>query len=244
MKRSLLKNILSVLVRFGVTVFAFWWIFRKIDGAALRGILGSLSIPWIIASILFYLMTQAGCIFRWGLLAPRHPALKWTFLANSYLVAAFFNMFLPTTVGGDVIRGYDLIKKTGEWKSSLASVLADRLAGFVGFFLFALAAWIVFPAARQDPLVRAAFGGFAALVAVTFGVLGSRRAVQWMLTPFSKIGLGQLQSHARQFQEALQTYLGRPQLLMQVMAASAFIQTCVILMFWAAGRALHRGQAD
>ncbi len=235
----LLKGLPGLLLRLSVTVFAFWWVLRLVDLAALRSIFRSADISWLLTAIFFFTLAQSGCILRWSLLVPRHPSLKWPFLAISYLVSNFFNMFLPTTVGGDVVRGYDLIKATGEWKGSLASILADRLAGFVGFFLFALAAWMVFPPARQDPLVRTAFAGFCGLMVVTFAVLGSRRVVQGMLTPFSKIGLGQLQSHAKQFQEALQSYLGRPRLLLAVAGVTAVIQLCVILMFWATARALH-----
>jgi len=237
--KTSLKNLLGLLLRLGITLFAFWWVFRSVNLSALRQIFRSASIPWLSVGIAFFLIGQMGCIMRWSLLAPRHPALTLRFLANSFFVANFFNLFLPTTVGGDVIRGYDLIKATGEWKGSLASVLADRLAGFVGFFSFALAAWTVFPPARQDPLVRTAFAGFCGLVVVTFSVLGSRRILQGMLKPFGKIGLGQLQSHAKQFQDALRAYLSRPRLLLTVFGVTSLIQISTILIFWSVSRALH-----
>lgn len=236
---NIAKNILSLLFRLSITVFAFWWIFRSVDRGALREVFRSIGIPWLAVGAFCFFLGQAGCIFRWRLLAPRHPPLKWTFFANSHFIAHFFSTFLPTTVGGDVVRGYDLIKATGEWKGALASVLADRLAGFSGFFLFAGAAWMVFPPAREDPLMRMAFAGFCGLGAVIFAVFGSRRVLRGMLAPFGKIGLGQLQSHAKQFQEALRSYLGRPRLLLAVLGVTAVIQFCVILMFWATTQALH-----
>ena len=237
--KAAFKNLLGLLGRLGITLFAFWWVFRSVDFSVLREIFRAAGIRWLLLGVGLFFAGQIGCIVRWWLLAPRHPSLKWPFLANSFFVGNFFNMFLPTTVGGDVVRGYDLIKATGEWKGSLASVLADRLAGFVGFFLFALAAWILFPPARQDPLVRGAFAGFCALVVVTFAVLGSPRILRAMLKPFGKIGLGQLESHAKQFQEALRSYLRRPRLLMTVLGVTCFIQVSTILMFSAIARALH-----
>lgn len=238
MKQSL-KGLLSLLLRLGVTVFAFWGILRSVDFSSLFRIFGSADPLWLAAGAGLYLLSQVGCITRWSLLAPRHPSLTWSFLADSLLVGQFFNTFLPTTIGGDVVRGYDLIKATGEWKSSLASILTDRLIGFMGFGVFALGAWTVFPPAREDPLVQAAFAGFCGLVVVTFCVLGSRRVLQGMLTPFGKIGLGQLQSHAKQFQEALRGYLSRPKQLAAAFGMTVVIQIAAILMFWAACRALH-----
>ena len=235
----LLKSVLGLLLRLGVTVFAFWWIFRSVDFGSLSQILRSADLRWMAAGVLLFFISILGCITRWSLLAPRHPSLTWLFLADSFLVGQFFNTFLPTTVGGDAIRGYDLIKATGEWKGALASILIDRLIGFLGFLTFALCAWTVFPTAREDPLVRTAFAGFCGLVAVTFAVLGSRRVLRGMLRPFAKIGLGQLQSHAAQFQQALRAYLGRPRQLAAASGVTAVIQIAAILTYAVICRALH-----
>jgi hypothetical protein len=235
----LFKNIFGLLLRLGVNVFAFWWIFRSVNLGSLGQILRSADPRWMAAGVLLFSISVLGCITRWSLLAPRHPSLTWPFLADSLLVGQFFNTFLPTTVGGDVIRGYDLIKATGEWKGALASILADRLVGFLGFLAFALGAWTVFPPAREDPLVRTAFAGFCGLVVVTFAVLGSRRVLKGMLTPFGKIGLGQLQSHAAQFQQELRAYLTRPKQLAAAFGVTAVIQVGAILMYAAICRALH-----
>lgn len=237
--KQALKGLPSLLLRLGVTVFAFGWILRSVNFSSLRQIFGSADLRWLAVGVLLFFISILGCITRWSLLAPRHPSLTWFFLADSLLVGQFFNTFLPTTVGGDVVRGYDLIKATGEWKTSLASILTDRLIGLVGFLLFALSAWAVFPPAREDPLVRAFFAGFCGLVLVTFAVLGSRRVLQGMLTPFSKIGLGQLQSHAKQFQEALRGYLSRPKQLAAAFGVTAVIQVAAILLYAAVCRALH-----
>lgn len=235
----LFKNILGLLLRLGVTVFAFWWIFRSVNFGSLGQILRSADPRWMAAGGLLFFISVLGCVTRWSLLAPQHPSLTWPFLADSLLVGQFFNTFLPTTVGGDVIRGYDLIKATGEWKGALASILADRLVGFSGFLAFALGAWAIFPPAREDPLVRTAFAGFCGVVVVTFAVLGSRRVLKGMLTPFGKIGLGQLQSHAAQFQQELCAYLTRPKQLVAAFGVTAVIQVAAILVYAAVCRALH-----
>ena len=233
------RQTLSFLIRLCVTAVAFWLIIQKVDLNSIRATLLAADRLWLLVSITLFFLAQVGCVIRWHFLVPAHPSLTWPFLTGSFFVASFFNTFLPTTVGGDLIRGYDLIKATGEWRGSLASVLVDRLLGLVGFLLFALGAWIAYPPARQDAAVRAGFGGFLLLVIVTFAVLGSRRVLQAMLRPFSKIGLGQLQSHAKQFQEALRGYLNRPKKLLCAFGTTLLIQTLAILMFAAVTKALH-----
>lgn len=239
MRRLPWKSGLTLLLRAGITLFAFWWIFRKVDLAIVRQTLGSADHFWLAVTVAVFFLSQAGCILRWSVLVPPHPRLNLPFLANSFWVASFFNTFLPTTVGGDVIRGWDLIKTTGEWRGSLASVLVDRLLGLIGFLTFALIAWVSLPTAREDPMIRTGFAGFCLLVALTFCVLGSRRILQGLLRPFAKIGLGQLQSHAKQFQETLRDYVGRPARILKGLAVTAVIQLLAIFIYAAAARALH-----
>lgn len=210
-----------------------------VDLNSLRDTLAGGDRGWLLMSVLIFFLAQFACIARWSFLVPRHPALTYRFLANSFFVGAFFNTFLPTTVGGDVIRGYDLIKATGQWKESLASVLMDRLLGLLGFFTFALAVWFVFPLAREDPVVRGGFFGFCGLVGVTFAVLGSRRVLKGMLRPFGKIGLGVLQSHTAQFQESLLKLLYQPKRLLGGFATTLVVQVLAILIYAGVSKALH-----
>lgn len=234
-----LRPWLSFLARAGITVLAFWWILRQVDLDILLQVLRQASWTWLWVSVGIFLFDQFLCIARWRFLAPEHPSVTWPFLTRSYFVAAFFNTLLPTTVGGDVVRGYDLIKATGEWRISLASVLLDRLLGLLGFLAFALIAWAAFPPAREDPIVRAAFAGFCLLVVVTFSVLGSRRVLRAMLRPFARIGLGALESHAKQFQESLLAYRRQPQRLLSAFVVTLAVQVAVILMFAAVSQALR-----
>ena len=239
MKRIPWKTLLSFSVRAGITLFAFGWVFRRVDLASLRQTLASADPFWLAGVVFLFFLSQAGCILRWSLLAPSHPAVNLRLLTSAYFVGSFFNTFLPTTVGGDVIRGWDLIKATGEWRGSLASILMDRLAGFVGFLSFAGAAWMLLPSAREDPLLRASFAGFCLLVAVLFAVLGSRRILQTMLRPFGKIGLGQLQSHAKQFQETIRDYFRNPSKLLRAMAVTSVVQILAIGLYAATVKALR-----
>jgi uncharacterized protein (TIRG00374 family) len=61
------------------------------------------------------------------------------FLIQSFMIATFFNNFLPSTVGGDLSRSYDLWQYFGDKSRAVASILIDRFLG-----LFALLLFIVF----------------------------------------------------------------------------------------------------
>ncbi len=75
---------------------------------------------------------------RWKLLASavnlRRPLWQ---LVQYCFVGLFFNLFFPSTVGGDFSRCYYLSKGAGRYKDAFYSVLADRAFGISVLFLFA-----------------------------------------------------------------------------------------------------------
>ena len=61
-------------------------------------------------------------------------------LTSSYLVASFFNNFLPSNIGGDVIRVRDSARLTGtNTTTSLAVIAIDRILGFGALYVLAVA---------------------------------------------------------------------------------------------------------
>ena len=235
----MVKKILFLLLRALVTLLAFWIIFRKVDFSTFQQTILQAKLNWLLMSLALFILTQLGCIIRWHLLAPKHPRLTFPFLANSYLVGMFFSAFLPTTVGGDVMRSYDLIKATGQWREPLASVLMDRLVGITGLMILALIAWISFAPVRQDHVMNLGILWLCGIVAAALCVLASRRLLNATLKPFGKIGLGQLQSHAKQFQETLLAYLRRPNILMGAMGLALANQLLGVLSTVASMKALN-----
>ena len=90
---------------------------------------------------------------RWQLLAQavglEKSLLKLTQLC---FVGLFFNLFLPSTVGGDVSRCYYLSKGTGKYMNAFYSVLADRTVGIAVLFLFATTGILLGPGGGGLPL--------------------------------------------------------------------------------------------
>lgn len=74
-------------------------------------------------------------------LARQLGAGYWRIFAY-YVVGQFYNMFLPTSVGGDVVRSYELGKFSGRQADAMASVFVERYTGVVVLLLFAALAVI------------------------------------------------------------------------------------------------------
>jgi len=60
------------------------------------------------------------------------------YLIKSYLVATFFNHFIPSTVGGDSVRAYDSYKLGNNKTKGLTVILVDRFLGLLTLLIFVL----------------------------------------------------------------------------------------------------------
>jgi uncharacterized protein (TIRG00374 family) len=70
------------------------------------------------------------------------------------LLGYFFNNFLPTSIGGDVVKAYYLSKKTGDNIGSFTSVFVDRLTGLLTMIFMASVALLFIQSSMIDAKVR------------------------------------------------------------------------------------------
>ncbi len=104
-------------------------------------------IPICIGLMIYMVVISAVGAVRWSILAlPKRPDLKdfWLFLRAGYL-GAFYGLFFPSIVGGDLIKWLPLLKKYPDLsKTRLAgSIIVDRVVGFTAFAVMGLVALIV-----------------------------------------------------------------------------------------------------
>jgi glycosyltransferase 2 family protein len=130
------KMRLKILV--SVVMFASLFLFGKIDLTKSWEIALHANLWFLGSAVVLFLSSTLLNAYRWQLLANavglRKPFFK---MVQFCFVGLFFNLFLPSTVGGDFSRCYYLSKGTGRYGGALYSVLADRAVGIAVLFLFA-----------------------------------------------------------------------------------------------------------
>jgi hypothetical protein len=74
-------------------------------------------------------------VWRWGVVMRwRGISVSPAYLLESYFISIFFSTFLPSSMGGDVVRAYEAARDTGQGKESVVSVLIERGSGMLGLF--------------------------------------------------------------------------------------------------------------
>ena len=72
---------------------------------------------------------------------------------NLTLIGYFFNNFLPTAVGGDIVKAMAASRLTGQTVKSITFVLMDRLFGLFTFVLIPSLSFLFLLKQKQNPLL-------------------------------------------------------------------------------------------
>jgi glycosyltransferase 2 family protein len=125
----------------------------------------SANFSYIALALGVYLVAQGVSAVRWATLA-RPLGIKTPFkdLVQYYLIGMFFNLFAPSTVGGDVTRVYYLAKDEEAHAKGRAvttvhaamSVLMDRAIGMVVLVWLGALGLLLFPSYAVPQTVRSA----------------------------------------------------------------------------------------
>lgn len=187
-----------------------------------------------------YVVLLGISIWRWQLLlkAQGYPAPLGQ-LSASYLVATFFNNFLPSNIGGDLIRVRDGKQLTGSLTSSLAVVAIDRIVGFGALYFLAAVAYVLGGSAlRALPgahFVVLGLGGLFGAMAYVFFRPGIVR--RWMAIS----GLNRMpwaQERFETVQSAVHVYRQEIGVVWLAFLGSVALQSLVVFYFFCIARAL------
>ena len=140
---QIIKKILSILLRVSISIILLIFLFKfnKIDLRSLIDNVKAADKNLLFSASIVFLLSYILCFYRWGMLLNTlkvHLPLRR--IVISFSGGIFFSLFLPSTIGGDLIRSIDLAVHTSRPKEIIATVFLDRLSGYVGMVLLALIA--------------------------------------------------------------------------------------------------------
>lgn len=137
---------LGWLFRIGLSCGVLAWLFSRLDLRAIASVFHRLPVSiWVFAALL-YLAAQVLSSVRWWILARTFAfAGRWRTYLGYYFVGMYFNLFLPTGLGGDVFKAHFLSRKNGRRMLAAFSVIGDRAFGLGAMLLLGAAAVRIHP---------------------------------------------------------------------------------------------------
>lgn len=197
MRKKLIDTGLALLKAL-VTLTLLFVLVRKIDLQKTLDFLRGTSIPILLVAGCVTVFQALLAVYRWGIiLAHQRIRLPYQSLLRYFWLGLFFNQVLPSSVGGDAVRAYCLVKEGSGIGSASVAVLLDRLIGMVGlvllvFITLPLSANLISDGALRLTLylVVASAMGAVAFILVLDGMTGKLR--KWRIargmTALSKDG--------------------------------------------------------
>jgi len=171
--RTLVVRLASQAAKVGVSVGALFLVLRQVDTDSMLRVLAGADRTDVLIVIGLYLFGQAVTAWRWKIIARRvgftEPVAHFL---RFYFVGMFFNLFGPSTLGGDLVRALYLGASAGRRTVALHTVIFDRISGLVTLVFVAVMAIALF----------GRFGLPWPIVAVV-SLTGAGLAVGWFLVP-------------------------------------------------------------
>ena len=235
-----MKRAALLTLKIGVSLALLTYLFSTTDLRALEDRVRTADLLDLLAAVLFYSAMLGLAAWRWRLLLTglgRTAPMRQ--LTASYLIATFFNNFLPSNIGGDIVRVRDGSKLTGSTTSSLAGVGIDRILGFGALYVLAAIAFLMAPApVRGLAGARAVLLGLALLFSALAYVF-FRPGTAGRLMGFSRLAsIGWARGRFETVQDAVHAYRARVGLIWAAALASLAVQALAVLYYLAVARAL------
>lgn len=234
---SLGRRLLLPLIKIVVSVGLLWLLLANVDVARLWQIARTASPVWLVGALGLYLLMCVLSAWRWQqLLVAQHVRLPLGTLTASFLVATFFNNFLPSNIGGDVVRIGDTARAAGSKTLAATVVLLDRGIGLLGLiFVAALGASL----ATSDA-AASVIGGpgllwalFVIGLAAAAPLVLAPALVGRMLRPLEALHREWVQERVLRLTTALGRFRDEPRALVSCFVGGIFVQMTLVAFYFA-----------
>lgn len=227
MKRILI--LLKVVVSISLLIYLFW----DIDLNQFFQILYGAKLHLVFAAAFLYLGSQYLSAYRWQvLLIAQEISVSVHKLFSFYLVGMFFNNFLPTSMGGDAIKGIDLYRYSGKGGAAIATVFLERYAGIVAMTIIGLLSLIVGYVYRiPDQTTALLLVGMGTAIAGGTLTIANRHVKVFCLKTARRFGLLRAEKIATEIYEAFVRYKVHKRLFLYAILLSFGIQSLNIFVY-------------
>lgn len=217
-----------------------FWLSRK-DLSAIVKVLRNSNGFLLGISVALYIAATSVIALRFKkILSIQGLNLKFREVIYLNFIGLFFNNFLPTSIGGDLVKAYYATKKTTKKLESFSSIFFDRFFGFLSIGFLALLGILFLNGRIKD---RSLLWGSISFLIVVFSFFivflnkGLAKALfyRFLDLPFLKEG-----SKLRRLYNAINAYKKHKIVIVQLIGISLVAQTISVLAIYIIIRSLSQ----
>jgi uncharacterized membrane protein YbhN (UPF0104 family) len=229
-RRSLL---LKILVRLGVSAALLYFVLRSIDLFAFWERVKGMNPAWMILALAAYAATQSISVWRWNrLLRAQHIEVEQRRLTESIWVSMFFNNFLPSNIGGDVVRITDTAPAAGSKTLAMTVILVDRVLGLTALIIVAATgAFVAQLLGVHIPGARWLWAASAVGAVAAICVISMPQLVGHALLPVRALNKPWLTERAQRLEDAVIRFRNAPSALLGAFGGALVVQITIVAFY-------------
>lgn len=233
------KTILSFILRFGLSAILLIWLYKKIDFQQTAEVLKTADVTLIFYGFLVFMLINLILLVRWIIyIKALKLGVPVSSIAKYFFVGLFGNLFLPSAIGGDLIKTLGLCMYTPEKAKVVASVLLDRLSGFAGMAVVAIVSFAFGHSLIKDLSLLTPIVIMAAASVLIGVVLFNEKIYSFCCRIFSR--LPKVQKGLMQMHYDIALLKGRQYALYQAVFLSCAAQILGAVVFFYVAKALNQ----
>lgn len=234
-----IRKTVYFLFRFGLSATLLIYIINIIDWQGTSSAIKSADLKYIGFAVLVFLMINFFILLRWNIfIRSLELQAEQVNIIRFFFIGLFGNLFLPSSIGGDVIKILGLCRDSNEKPKVVASVLLDRISGFGGIVLFAVVSYAFGYSYLDDISILVAIITMGVLF-ITIGLfLFDERLYRFaclIFYPFPRIKSALMNMHYD-----IVLLKNRGATLIIALSISAFCQFLLSIIFYLISLALHQ----
>jgi len=133
------KKTLIFLLKACISISLLTFLMASIDWQTVSKSLRNANILLLVLAVLLNIFERFQLTYKWNLLIKvRGIIVEFGRLFWINSIGSFLGLFLPSSLGTDVVRGYYLVKNNSERSVSISSVFVDRVLGLISLLLLGL----------------------------------------------------------------------------------------------------------
>ena len=228
------KKIIAFILRLSVSAGLLIVLFTRVDMRSLTLAVKNADKIILLVAFLALFLDYLLAFLRWQMLIKAYGIeVSISRLAVSYSAGLFFNALLPSTIGGDLARSFDLGTFAKKIRRSIATVILDRLSGYVGVILVVLPAVFLKPELLQDKLILLSVIAMVAIFIVVVMLLFNRAAYLQASRFLGFLKLGRFSQSLKDLHQDMHDLAGLPRSVIPLnLIVSVFIQGIGPIVFY------------
>jgi uncharacterized protein (TIRG00374 family) len=236
---ALLSPRWSYAIRLLLSISLFYLALKLVDWPRASQMLISIDLAWLGFHLL--LLASERLIFTWkwhGLLKARGvdvPALN---LLTISLVGKFWGMFLPSSVGVDVVRGYYLYRFTGRGAEAASSVLVDKILALWALLLIGSIGLVFYGRIFSGTEVGIYIFTILAVTGLILFLIARQNFANWLSKSLPRVFGEKFGEGIDKAYASFRAYGDHPAALFKCFVLSLLIQFLRVLIAWTMANAL------